>query len=61
MGKTIKPGQIYVHNGSFLRAKKRTDGCNGCILKNFILCPDISTNVEKRPNCIENNIIFTKF
>jgi len=57
--KRIKPGQIYVHNGSFLRAKKKIDGCTGCVLNNLLLCPNLKG--MNGPDCEENNIVFVKF
>lgn len=66
MLKKIKPGQIY-HPWTIagnVRAKKRICGCNGCILNNFITCPEVRPKnnnfPHETPNCEENNIIFVK-
>lgn len=61
--KCIKPGQFYWHNSVLLRAKKRTNGCNGCVLDSFFVCPNLrlkGRNDNNRPNCEENGIIFEK-
>ena len=61
--KRIKPGQIYVHNHTWFRAKKREMGCKGCILDNVFVCPNIKfNNPQREPPCCElNGIIFVKF
>lgn len=61
--KVIKPGQFYWHNGSLLRAVKRYNGCEGCILDSFYICPNIrvkNSSNKERPHCEENGIIFQK-
>jgi len=63
--KQMKPGQIYhpPNLNSNVRIKKRTNGCEGCILDNPCICPDIiirnDANAE-RPHCAEHGIIFVK-
>lgn len=61
--KHIKPGQAYWHNGHLLRAKKRTDGCEGCVLNNPLLCPNIELKGQEKtgPDCVNDNIILVKF
>lgn len=63
MMKTPKAGQICNINGVLYRARKRTNGCHGCALDNFISCPNIQDS--RKPNgpvleCELNNIILTK-
>lgn len=60
--KIIKPGQFYVHDRKYVRAKKRTNGCEGCVLNSPFLCPNISLKNSKKelPNCELNGIIFVK-
>lgn len=41
--KPLKPGQLCIIKGTLYRAKKRTDGCSGCSLDNFFVCPSIKT------------------
>lgn len=62
MSKKIKPGQFYWHNGSLFRACKRANGCEGCSLNSFYVCPNIKirNNKKEYPNCELNNIIFKK-
>lgn len=65
MMKVIKPGQIYHPPGlkCNVRAKKRTHGCEGCILDSPYICPEIRTKnryVEESPCCAINDIIFVK-
>lgn len=61
--KRIRPGQFWAHNGCIVRARKRTSGCTGCIYEqNIMLCPDVKlkNSHAEQPNCVINNIIFTK-
>ena len=60
--KTPKPGQICKIDDVLYRARKRTNGCHGCVLDNVFLCPNIvdSRNGVRQLNCTENNIILTK-
>ena len=61
--KQIKPGQFWSYNGCIVRARKRKSGCTGCLYEdNIMLCPDMKTKNQnaERPNCVLNNIIFTK-
>lgn len=60
--KTPKAGQFCNIDGVIYRARKRTNGCRGCVLNDFLLCPNI---VDRRTNnpplqCELNNIIITK-
>lgn len=63
--KQLKPGTIY-HPPNLdcnVRVMKRTNGCEGCILDNPCICPDIVIKNDKgaeRPYCAINNIIFVK-
>lgn len=58
----VRPGQIHSFNGQNVRAKKRTDGCNGCILKDTIPCLNsIIKGSKKEPvNCLVDDVIFVK-
>lgn len=56
MSKKRKPGQIAKVTGKILRCKKREYGCNGCVLNDISLCPNISKTIEE--DCIGNGIIF---
>jgi len=55
--KHYKPGQYASINGQIYRAKKRIDGCKGCVLNDMILCPMIA-NKKKTVNCHVDDIIF---
>lgn len=61
MMKKRKPGQIYVHNGLYLRVAKRENGCEGCRLKSPLLCPRAIKDPPEDPNCIQDGIIFKNF
>lgn len=39
--KTPKPGQLCTINNVVYRAKKRTNGCDGCDLDSILRCPNI--------------------
>lgn len=56
--KVRKPGQIYKHNGLWLRVVKRENGCIGCRLKSPLLCPRAVKDPPEDPDCIRDNIIF---
>lgn len=62
--KRPRPGQ-YVSvstSDSVYRAKKRTCGCNGCVLSNLLVCPNIrDKRFEQEPeiDCIGSDIILT--
>lgn len=59
--KSIKPGRFYWHNGTLFKAYKRTNGCEGCALDSFFVCPNVKTKANKnRPECELNRIIFHK-
>ena len=60
--KTPKPGQFCIINKVLYRAKKRTCGCTGCALDNFLLCPNIvdSRNGKRLLECSLNNIILVR-
>ena len=61
--KKIRPGQFYWHNKVLLKAAKRTNGCQGCVLNSIVLCPNIMLSNSKNqeiPNCETNDIIFVK-
>ena len=53
--KAPKPGQYCSINGKVYRAKKRTNGCNGCVLNTFVLCPGLFGHID----CLQNGIIIT--
>lgn len=58
--KTPLPGQFTSINGIMYRAKRRTNGCEGCALNNE-LCPNIVDYRKERPlNCIVNDIILIR-
>jgi hypothetical protein len=59
--KHYKPGQSYVQDKQWLRAKKREAGCKGCVLNTAIRCPRIASNGKDPPACIEDGIIFIIF
>ena len=59
--KIRKPGQIYVHNGLWLRVAKRECGCNGCRLNTPLLCPRAVKDPPEDPDCLRDNIIFNNF
>lgn len=60
--KTPKAGQFCVLNGIYYRAKKRTNGCQGCSLDSLLLCPNIVDKRKEKPEleCELNNIILTR-
>lgn len=60
--KTPKSGQFFKFNGSIYRARKRTNGCKGCVLNNIILCPNIVDSRNGTPplECESWDIILTK-
>lgn len=60
--KTPKPGQFCTINGIIYRGKRRTCGCRGCALNNFIACPNIvdSRNGTPALECAINDIILIK-
>ena len=60
--KTPKPGRFFKFNGSVFRARKRTNGCKGCVLNNIILCPNIVDSRNGTPplECELWGIILTK-
>lgn len=45
-GKLI-PGRFFAHLGKVYRLKKRTHGCEGCILNNMFTCPNSTVNGKK--------------
>ena len=46
-------------HGTLYRAKKRQDGCSGCALDNFFVCPSIKTkNSGSLIDCYSMGIIF---
>jgi hypothetical protein len=60
--KTPKPGQLCTINGAIFRAKKRTNGCKGCALNDFFLCPNIVDRRKDNPEleCEVTGIILTR-
>lgn len=60
--KTPRPGQYTWINGVQYRAKRRTYGCNGCVLDDFLLCPNIVDRRNgKRPlECYNKDIILVR-
>lgn len=60
--KTPKPGQFCTINNSVFRAKKRVDGCKGCVLNDFFTCPNITDSRNGLPllECSLNNIILVR-
>ena len=59
--KHYKAGQFFVHNEVLYRAKRRQPGtgCNGCVLNNWVSCPNIGVK-EKPLDCAVDDIIFVK-
>ena len=55
----LVPGRLAKVKGKLVRCKKRTNGCEGCILASIILCPNVVKN-GKRYDCIEDGVIFVK-
>ena len=56
--KHYKPGQIVSVNGENYRAKKRTNGCTGCVLNDLFLCPCVTNKKEIKPlDCSLDEII----
>ena len=60
--KTPKPGQFYSIDGTIFRAKKRSNGCKGCALNDFFLCPNMtdSRNRETVLECATEGIILVR-
>lgn len=60
--KILKPGQFYTLNGVLYRAKKRTDGCIGCVLDSLIKCPNIVDRRTEKPeiDCVTSGTIFVR-
>lgn len=57
--KPLKPGQFCMIHGTLYRVKKRQDGCSGCALDNFFVCPSIKTKTsESLIDCYSMGIIF---
>lgn len=58
--KHYKPGQIISINDTNYRAKRRTNGCEGCVLNDILLCPGVVIkNVGKALDCSTDDIILT--
>ena len=60
--KKPRPGQYVSVSTSDIvyRAKKRTYGCNGCVLNNPLVCPNVKDRrFEQEPeiDCIGSDII----
>jgi len=56
--KHYKPGQIVSVNDNMYRAKKRTAGCEGCVLNDILLCPGVVVkDVGKQLDCSTDGII----
>lgn len=58
MNKPLIPGRFTNVNGKVLRIRKRTYGCNGCVLNNIYACPNIPVN-NSHVDCTLYNVIFT--
>lgn len=61
--KTPKPGQFCTVYGALYRAKKRYNGCSGCIFDNFTSCPNIQDSRKNDSPVLEceiNGIIIVK-
>lgn len=60
--KPLKPGQICTIDGYVFRAKRRTNGCEGCALDSLILCPNIvdSRNGVRQLDCTIDGIILQR-
>lgn len=60
---SIRAGQLCTINHTVYRAKKRTCGCRGCDLDDFLLCPNIIDTRYKtsRPiACGDGNVILKR-
>lgn len=51
------PGRFVKIRGMVLRARKRTNDCEGCVFNSPITCLSIGSNVNQ---CILDGVIFTK-
>lgn len=61
--KQYKAGQLYYHNGRYYRFTKSESLCEGCVLDDILLCPNI---VDRRGRkfdlvpCVENGLILKR-
>lgn len=56
----MKAGRFAKIDGKVVRCKKRTNGCEGCVLDDMILCPRMGKTQKSNITCIEDGIIFVK-
>lgn len=57
MSKYVAGRFVKIH-GTVVRARKRIDGCKGCVFNNPFTCLRIAAHDEE--DCILTGIIFTK-
>ena len=55
-----KAGRLVKYDSKLFRYKKRTDGCEGCILNDMISCPRMGKDQDTSITCIEDGLILTK-
>ena len=56
----LKPGQLCTLNNTVYRAKKKTNGCEGCVFNhNVYTCPLMVTN-RRKLDCFLDNIILKR-
>lgn len=61
MTKFIKPGQLITIGTFVYQARKRKNGCKGCDLNDFSLCPCITDKRhEKRYDCSMYDVILKR-
>ena len=58
----IKPGRLLTINNCVYRSKKRVNGCHGCDLNSFDMCPCIvdRRRGEPRYDCATYEIILKR-
>lgn len=60
--KVSRPGQLCTINNVVYRAVKRVNGCHGCALNSFELCPNIVDvrNGNKPLQCSIDNFVLKR-
>ena len=51
-------GRFVKIHGIVVRARKRIDGCKGCVFNNPYTC--ICIGIREEENCISDGVIFTR-
>lgn len=59
---SLKPGNLATIHNTVYRAKKRTNGCEGCDLNDFFRCPMIVDKRREEPkiDCLLHGVILKK-